>query len=915
MKRLLMFLLAVATTGAQTAPPASKAKPEAMITRVFPMAGGFVRFSDPEPAIPPLDPFSPSNSGSAKIVETNDKPLQIQSSREVLESCGIGFPAGARSQFDAFDQTLKVTNTPANMELVEALLDSGHKGSPHVVSFMLTVIEGPGETIRSVHAASAGHRDLSKELASLLQRSQNPNSGVRVAGDAWLETRSGVRASTKSVQEHRYLISPGVDAQGHLDATEIEMQTIGLQLELEPVVEVDDRTIHIPFSLALTPAKPEEHGMALTEVKSGQNIQFPLLGTPMQKIASSVNMRSGETRLLGMAEPNGVASSKPSDRLQAAFLTTHLVRMTPPPRPTMKVAPKSMKVPAGMQAFAFRVPEGLLENVRTDLGQTLLQYFERQGVPPAPGAEATVTDGVLTVVNTHENVERIVALVRRLQFKQPKNVSITVHTVRGTGAYLREMARKAASLQDHGALWKQVQQDMAAGGHDLTMVNTHRLESIPDTRAELKSVREHHYISTYGTDMKGNSGPTFETRDAGFRLECETSVSWDESMRTMLTLEQHPLPPLTPELILQGPGSDKPFTLPNIHFHSQQTTTELNWWSGSTRLLTLLRPASFDEDDHLLATFIQCDLVPMMAIKKPVKPRERKPLPKLTGSDSKELYTRSFRVPPDFLGIYDEDDPDNPAKQLRPTKTAKEILMDAGIAFPPGAIVSAGGATSQLVVRNTTENLDKVERFMEDMVANGPPTVELTLHVLEAPGAFIRQLMEDTTKHCDHRQELEQIQKEVSSGKARHVGIAFINTGAGLRSTAEQGVFHEFITESYYDAKGGHISTEPRLVGLRAEMEPVVRRDGVSTKVNLGVDFDPAPPLEHREHVVDGAGRRLEWPLMDFHAMKLVTSVAVPDGTARLIAVWKPKGKPEWETSDILQAAFLTCDWIRPLPN
>lgn len=912
MMRIVTLVLAILTVGLHSAPPKEQAKPDKMTTRVFAMAGDFVHLSEPEPIEPPADPFSSSNSRAPKIIEKAVKPPQIKSSREVLESCGINFPAGAKSQFDAFDQTLSVTNTPANIELVEILLDSAHQGSSHVLSFMLTVIEGPGETIRGIHRESAGHRDLSKELASLLQQAQSPDSQIKVVGDAWLETRSGVRASTRSVQEHRFLIAPSLDAQGHLDATSIETQMAGLQLELEPTLGVDYQTIHITFSLDLNPAKPEEHEMALTEVKSGQKMRFPLLRTPIKKMVSNIAMRSGETRLLGMASPNGVASANLSDRLQVVFLTAHLVRMTPPPRPMMKVAPSPMKAPTGMQAFAFRVPEGLLENVRADLGQTLQHYFERQGVPPALGAEATVADGVLTVVNTHENLERIVALVRHLQSKLPRNVTITVHTVRGTGAYLREIARKAALLPDHSAIWKQVQQDMAVGGHDLTMVHTHRLESIPDTRAELKSVREHHYVSTYGTDDKGNTGPTFETRDAGVRLECETAVNWDESMQTMLTLEYHPLPPQTPELILQGPGSDKPFTLPNIHFHPQQTTTELNWWSGSTRLLTLLRPASFDEDDHLLATFIQCDLVSMTAKKRPVKPREIKPLPKPAQTDSKEMYTRSFRVPPDYLSDPEKDDSETASKELRPTKTAKEILMDAGIAFPPGAMVSTGGATSQIVIRNTTENLDKMERFVEDIIANGPPTVELNLHVFEAPGAFIRQLMDDTAKHCNHRPELEQIQKVASSGKARQVGIALINTSAGSRSAAEQGMLREFITEAYHNAKGGNISTEQRLVGIRAEMEPVVRRDGVSTKVNLAVEFHPAPPLEHREHVVDGAGRQLKWSLTEFHVMKLVTAVALPDGTTRLVAVWKPKGKPEWETSDILQAAFVTCHWIRP---
>jgi len=37
----------------------------------------------------------------------------------------------------------------------------------------------------------------------------------------------------------------------------------------------------------------------------------------------------------------------------------------------------------------------------------------------------------------------------------------------------------------------------------------------------------------------------------------------------------------------------------------------------------------------------------------------------------------------------------------------------------------------------------------------------------------------------------------------------------------------------------------------------------------------------------------------------------MPDGSARLLVLYKPTGKPEFEKDDILQAMFITCDLLR----
>lgn len=64
-----------------------------------------------------------------------------------------------------------------------------------------------------------------------------------------------------------------------------------------------------------------------------------------------------------------------------------------------------------------------------------------------------------------------------------------------------------------------------------------------------------------------------------------------------------------------------------------------------------------------------------------------------------EQYTRSFKVPPDFL--------------KKGGGTAREILQSAGISFPEGSAAEFNAATSQLVVKNTQPNLDMVDNFIQ----------------------------------------------------------------------------------------------------------------------------------------------------------------------------------------------------------
>ena len=63
--------------------------------------------------------------------------------------------------------------------------------------------------------------------------------------------------------------------------------------------------------------------------------------------------------------------------------------------------------------------------------------------------------------------------------------------------------------------------------------------------------------------------------------------------------------------------------------------------------------------------------------------------------------------------------------------TAKKVLEDAGISFPPGSSAIYNPTTSQLIVRNTQSNLDLVEAFVESQKEDVQKQIYITSKFVE----------------------------------------------------------------------------------------------------------------------------------------------------------------------------------------
>lgn len=874
-----------------------------MTTRVFKVPPDYSSGGGPgagAATAAPADPFAAGAPAPPSSVPHR------KTAREILEAIGITFPEGASAAFNPTTGLLSITNTQANLDLAASFVDAITGLAPKAITCVVTVIEGPGELIRQANAAASRTANASKELATLLGYTKNPGSNVRVVGDAFLETKSGTRATTEAVREHSYASNLEMDAKSRSSVAQ-EMRQIGLRLEYEPTLGADGITIESTVALELHPAPPSERQISVTEPITGGTAEFPTTDVPSAHFTTGLTSTAGSTKLIGITKPVGTPKQN-ADILWAAFLTTTVRRIESLPFSKAATAAQIAQTPAGMSVAAFNAPDGLFEAIM-EKPLPLQTWFEANGIAPATGATVEHNNGVLHIVNTPDNIERIAALIDEHLLQSPKTVAFTLHTIQAPAAFLRDLTHQTTASADDAAMLAAAESAVARG--EASFINSIFLETKSGNRATNESMREHVYLSEFGTNANGQPHLAFEIRPVGSILQIEPTIGADgRTVEITFSHELHPATPETRREHFRDPASKKPFDMPVVDFHSTKTVTGISMTKGGIKLISLNKPTGRDDADVLWATFLKCDLVTQVA--KPRQPAaEKKKTPPV---DPKAWNTRIFRVPPDFLssGAPAPTNPTSANGELVARMTAKMILEAQGIPFPEGATASFNPAASMLFVKNTNENLALVEAFVESILKTSPKLIAFTTHVLQGPGPLLRRLTTQAASKSDHHAELNELLAAVKAGTVQHLNTARIETKSGTLSSSKQANEHTAITDIKVNDKGEPVFVQKmREVGFKVELESIIGADGQLVDLNIAPEFHTAAPFEHREHILDTQGRKLDFPLTDYHIAKVTTAITLPSGTARLLSLHKPVGRPEFDKEDILQAIFITCDLLR----
>ncbi len=261
-----------------------------------------------------------------------------------------------------------------------------------------------------------------------------------------------------------------------------------------------------------------------------------------------------------------------------------------------------------------------------------------------------------------------------------------------------------------------------------------------------------------------------------------------------------------------------------------------------------------------------------------------------------ELITHAFTVPPKFLSSSflqgEERDPFRTPVQ----RTSKEVLEALGVEFGPGATVTYGGSTSQVIVRQTPEQMRRIASIIDAMYASLERVYRVRLTVVQLSASAAEDF---SAGEGDSEKSWELIGEGLEGGTVSLLNeVAFpVRSEDRLTYKDVREVFHLSEFERSDENDGRLVARfESREVGTILKVEPAPIGEGTKVKVVFSLDHHWAPPSESEK------GEVTTPDLSDFQAESVEGTVVCEMGKPLLVGSWKPMG----EGGEIVVAAFLT---------
>lgn len=283
--------------------------PAGMEIKRFKVSPDFLHIGGPDST--PADPFAPADPSAPA---GDRRPSLPKTAEEVLKEQGVPFPAGSWARFVRLTSHLIVCNTLENLGLVEAYFETSGPDLPKMMEFTIHVVQSDGAQIREMEHRCFGKADHSGVMKELMGAASDGKTSF--VHSLRVEAKAGTRAKISNAflepcrppsPDPKDTIAPGKAAK------------VGIELEVDPVVGADGRTIDLNFSLYHDFAPPTQ----AQSVSAASATEFHRMTT-----TTSITMDDGSTRLISVWKPTGSPEFE-GDILQAAFLTAHVVTIGP----------------------------------------------------------------------------------------------------------------------------------------------------------------------------------------------------------------------------------------------------------------------------------------------------------------------------------------------------------------------------------------------------------------------------------------------------------------------------------------------------------------------------------------------------------------------------------------------------------
>lgn len=576
--------------------------------------------------------------------------------------------------------------------------------------------------------------------------------------------------------------------------------------------------------------------------------------------------------------------------------------------------------------------------------EVMKEWLDKNGIALPPGSlacydPATQTLALRSMSTIHDMMKPLVESVLDTAANQ---LAWTLEIVEAPGADVRQTMAAAVTLQNHQPLLESL---LTKGASIVTMRGeTKSGQRTVSTQGALREL-----ATEYEMDEKSRANAAKEQIRLGTEIELDSTIGADRQLLDISVQLKHQTAPLIQRWDRLTAGSSPPLEAQWAGLPVAEVTTSITLLDRETRLLGVW---NLDTDPNperrqlMQAAFLRAAVVRVLPLPgdrvlqiltqrgEAVTPTPKNVRPVADPALPPGMQVRRFRIPPDFFSVGSAPataaDPFAGAAADMPSEprfmrriTVEEILKSQGIPFPEGASANFLQASSELLVRNTPENLDLVEQFVDSTRLLRPRVLRHTLHIVEAGAALLRQVEKDSFGLPDHAAAWKTVQDAAAQGNARIVRSLWLEGKGGQRSRVSNVIEHHYTTELSLPGPSQPAAddkTKPSpgrsLLGVLSEMmqagttwevDPVIGADARTIEINWLLRHHPAPStlLVSDEAPPEGV-HRLAVPQWQYHEHHTTTAITLLSGSTRMGALWK-SDKAE---GDVMQAVFLRADVV-----
>lgn len=538
------LLIALSFSFARSQEKAAKpADPYAFTTRVYRMPSaelsiGFVSKERGKLRAPELPGSSAGNGEIEAFIKRSHDVV-----KEYLAQQGIALPKGSLACYDPATGTLALRAMNVVHEVVQPLAESLLNQMPTQVAWALEILETKSPSARTAVKEATGQADHTSVYDHL-----QPQSKIVVTMRG--ETKSGQQSTANQSARTDDATEYTLDDKNRVDAA-LEPRESGTKLELEPTVGVDGQTIDLNIALTHRHSAGTARWDALTASRP-EKIEARWFDHPLAAVKTSLTMRSGATKMLGVWALDGSTAPESADLVRVAFVRVAIVKVQPlddgrvaamlkSRGEAVDATPKAVRpiadpnLPPGMIVRRFRVPPDFLSaggspspadpfaapaggaappsEPRFTRRITVEEILRSLGIPFPDGASANYLPGTseLVVRNTPANVDLVAGYVQSTMMQSPKTLGFTVHIVQADAATLRKLERDSFAIADHSAAWKAIE-DAAAQGK-ARILRSAWLESKSGQQCTMESVVE--YTRSTGAEASSGTSTSETKKSAG----------------------------------------------------------------------------------------------------------------------------------------------------------------------------------------------------------------------------------------------------------------------------------------------------------------------------------------------------------------------------------------------------------------